>query len=122
MYAMPSQQQLRDLYRFPGFVPWPASRSSAAMPKPSSSWILRRRQKKRPAACGQTYLFVTMTTGHATSATWPVATGVVYLAFAVRRVHCGRRGGVKTERLDSVGQQPLLYEAVRLVWSASVTR
>jgi hypothetical protein len=37
---------------------------------------LRRRQKKRSAACAGRRPFVAMTTGHATSATWPVATGV----------------------------------------------
>jgi transposase len=30
----------------------------------------------------------------------------VYLAFAVRRVHCGRCGGVKTERLDWLANNP----------------
>jgi hypothetical protein len=72
---MPSQQQLRDLYRFPGFVPL-AGIQVFGRDAQAVLLTLRRRQKKRSAACVGGRISVTMTTGHATRATWPVATGV----------------------------------------------
>ena len=72
---MPSPQQLRDLYRFPGFVPL-AGIQVFGRDAQAVLLTLRRRQKKRSAACVGRRTFVAMTTGHATCATWPVAIGV----------------------------------------------
>jgi hypothetical protein len=72
---MPSPQQLRDLYRFPGFVPLAGLQVFGRDPQ-AVLLTLRRRKKKRSAACVGRRTFVAMTTGHATYATWPVAIGV----------------------------------------------
>jgi hypothetical protein len=69
---MPSPKQLRDLYRFPGFVPL-AGLQVFARDAQAVLLTLRRRQKKRSAECVGRRSFVAMTTGPATSATWPVA-------------------------------------------------
>jgi len=72
---MPSPQQLRDLYRFPGFVPL-AGIQVFGRDAQGVLLTLRRRQKKRSAACVGRRTIVAMTTDHATCATWPVAIGV----------------------------------------------
>ena len=71
---MPSPKQLRDLYRFPGFVPL-ADIQVFGGDAQGVLLTLRRRQKKRFAACVARRSFVGTTTGHATCATWPVAIG-----------------------------------------------
>lgn len=71
---MPSPKQLRDLYRFPGFVPL-AGLQVFARDAQAVLLTLRRRQKKRSAECVGRRSFVAMTTGPATCATWPVVTG-----------------------------------------------
>jgi hypothetical protein len=72
---MPSSKQLRDLYRFPGFVPL-AGIQVFARDALAVLLTLRRRQKKRSAASVGRRSFVGMTTGPATCATWPVVIGV----------------------------------------------
>jgi hypothetical protein len=72
---MPTPQQLRDLYRFPGFVPLARIQVFARDPQ-AVLLTLQRRQKKQSAACVDKRTFVAMTTGHATCVTWPVVTGV----------------------------------------------
>src|SRR5258708_36042538 len=72
---MPSPQQLRDLYRFPGFVPL-AGIQVFGRDAQAVLLTLRRRQKKRSAACVGRRTFVAMTTGDATCAIWPVAIDV----------------------------------------------
>jgi hypothetical protein len=71
---MPSPKQLRDLYRFPGFVPL-AGLQVFACDAQAVLLTLRRRQKKRSAACVGRRSFVGMTTGPATRETWPVVIG-----------------------------------------------
>ena len=70
---MPSPQQLRDLYRFPGFVPLAGLQVFARDPQ-GVLLTLRRRQKKFSAACVARPTFVAMTTGLAMCVTWPVVT------------------------------------------------
>ncbi len=72
---MPIPKQLRDLYCFPGFVPLVTLQAFARDPQ-GVLLILRRRQKKRPAACVGRRSLIGTTAGHATSATWPVAIAV----------------------------------------------
>jgi hypothetical protein len=71
---MPSPQQLRDLYRFPGFVPL-AGIQVFGRDAQAVLLTLLRRQKKRSVASVGRGTFVTMTTGHAMCATWPVVIG-----------------------------------------------
>lgn len=69
---MPSTQQLRDLYRFPGFVPW--ARIQDIEDDPHAVLLtLRRRQKKRLAVYVVSARRASMTKGHAESVIWPVA-------------------------------------------------
>jgi hypothetical protein len=69
---MPSAQQLRDLYRFPGFVPW--ARIHDLEDDPHAVLLtLRRRRKKRLAGYVVSAFRASMTKGHAGSVTWPVA-------------------------------------------------
>ena len=72
---MPSPQQLRDLYRFPGFVPLAGLQVFGRDPQ-AVLLTLRRRQKKRSAAYVGRPTFAGMTTGLAMCATWPVEIGV----------------------------------------------
>jgi hypothetical protein len=69
---MPSPQQLRDLYRFPGFAPWARIQDIADDPQ-AVLLTLRRRQKKRGAACVARASLASMTKGHAGSVTLRVA-------------------------------------------------
>jgi hypothetical protein len=71
---MPSAKQLRDLYRFPGFVPLADIQAFGRDPQ-GVLLTLRRRQKKRFAAYAARRSFVGTTTGPAMCATWPVAIG-----------------------------------------------
>jgi hypothetical protein len=71
---MPPPQQIRDLYRFPGFVPL-ASVQVYARDAQGVLLTLRRRRKKRPAACVAIGSLASTIKGHATSVTSPVATG-----------------------------------------------
>ena len=71
---MPTPKQLRDLYRFPGFVPL-ADIQVFAPDAQGVLLTLRRRQKKRSVACAGRRTFVGMTTAPAMCAIWPVAIG-----------------------------------------------
>jgi len=71
---MPSPKQLRDLYRFPGFVPL-AGLQVFGRDAQAVLLTLRRRQKKQSAACVGRRSFVGMTTDPATCVTWPVVIG-----------------------------------------------
>jgi hypothetical protein len=68
---MPSPKQLRDLYRFPGFVPLAGLQVFARDPQ-GVLLTLRRRTKKLSVAPAARPTFGTMTTGPAMSAIWPV--------------------------------------------------
>jgi hypothetical protein len=68
---MPSPQQLRDLYRFPGFVPL-AGLQIFGRDAQGVLLTLRRRQKKLSAACVAWHFFATMTNGPAMCVTWLV--------------------------------------------------
>jgi hypothetical protein len=65
---MLSPQQLRDLYRFPGFVPL-AGLQTYARDDQGVLLTLRRRQKKLSAAYVAWPTFTTMTNGPATCVT-----------------------------------------------------
>ena len=70
--AMPSPQQLRDLYRFPGFVPW--ARIQDLEDDPHAVLLtLRRRRKKRLAASVASVSRASTISGHAGSVTSLVA-------------------------------------------------
>ena len=70
---MAKLKRLVDIYRFPGFVPQPKIRGLFGDP-----WAvvltLQRRRKKRAAGSAAKPSAPTTTSGHAVSATWPVAT------------------------------------------------
>jgi hypothetical protein len=72
--VMPSPQQLRDLYRFPGFVPL-ACVQVAARDAQAVLLTLRRRRKKRPAAYVASGSPASTTNGPAKSVTSPVVIG-----------------------------------------------
>jgi hypothetical protein len=69
---MPSPKQLRDLYRFPGFVPL-AGLQVFARDAQAVLLTLRRRTKKRSAECVGRRSFAGMTTDPVTCAIWPAA-------------------------------------------------
>jgi hypothetical protein len=69
---MLTPKQLRDLYRFPGFVPLAGLQVFGRDPQ-GVLLTLRRRQKKRSAACVGKRSIIGMTNGHAMCATSPVA-------------------------------------------------
>jgi hypothetical protein len=69
---MPSLQQLRDLYRFPGFVPLTGLQIFGRDAQ-GVLLTLRRRQKKLSAAYVVRHSFATMTKDLATCVTWLVA-------------------------------------------------
>ena len=66
-------KQLRDLYRFPGFVPLARLRGIFGDPR-AVVITLRRRRKKRFAARVGRHLGPTTTSGHGGPGTSPVAT------------------------------------------------
>ena len=70
---MPKRKRLLDIYRFPGFVPRPKLRGIFGDPG-AVVITLRRRRKKRSAASADKPSAPSTTSGHAASATWPVAT------------------------------------------------
>jgi len=71
---MPSPKQLRDLYRFPGFVP--CARIQVCADDPQAVCLtLRRRRKKRPAGYADKGSHASMIKDRAKSVTWPVAIG-----------------------------------------------
>jgi len=69
---MPSTQYIRDLYRFPGFVPLARVQVYGRDPE-AVLLTLRRRRKKRPAVYVGKASPRSMTKGHAMSATWLLA-------------------------------------------------
>src|SRR5437588_7517160 len=110
---MPSPKQLRDLYRFPGCVPL-AGLQVFARDAQAVLLTLRRRQKKRYAAYVGRRSFIGMTTGLAMCATWPVAIGAsTWPSRCAGSIVGAWRREDRTPRL--AGQQPVLYEAVRLL-------
>ena len=73
--AMAKFKQLRDLYRFPGFVP--QGKIQGIFGDPLAVVIpLQRRRKKRFAALADKGLGPTTTSGPGVPATSPVATGM----------------------------------------------
>ena len=70
---MAKLKRLLDIYRFPGFVPRPKLRGLFGDPR-AVVLTLRRRRKKRAAGSAARPPVLTTTSGHAASATWPVAT------------------------------------------------
>ena len=70
---MAKLKRLLDIYRFPGFIPQLKVRGIFGDPL-AVVITLRRRRKKRAVASVDKPAAPTTTSGHAASATWPVAT------------------------------------------------
>ena len=70
---MPTTRQLRDLYRFPGFVPLANVHGIFGEPMAVVVTLQRRRKKRRVGFVGKRRLPFTIK-GHVVSVTFPVAT------------------------------------------------